>query len=242
MSAGGSTNALRVHNDVTELAPLFRDAVERALGQCALHGLDAYVYEAYRTPELQAEYFSRGRTKRPPFTTVTNAPSNLQSWHGYGLAVDVISRAKQWSAGHEWFQRVAEIFKANQCKWGGDWKQADLPHFQWHLCRASPSAEARSMIIEQGAAAVWRAVRAVEMPAFSRSATVSVDALNLRPTPSSAGQAIAVLKRGTALEVLQPSGKWFHVRISNIEGFVHGDYIMLTDESVAAVPALQPQN
>jgi peptidoglycan L-alanyl-D-glutamate endopeptidase CwlK len=230
MSAGSNTSALRVHNDIAELAPLFRSAVERSLEQCAARGLDAYVYEAYRTPELQAEYYARGRTKRPPFTTVTNAPDNLNSWHGYGLAVDVISRSRQWNAGRDWFAEIAEVFKANECRWGGDWKQADLPHFQWHLCMASPSAEARRLITSQGALAVWRAVRAVadELPA--RAAQVAVDALNLRPTPSSAGAAITVLARGTPLEVLDPSGSWFRVRVSDIEGYVHADYVALHAE------------
>ena len=230
MSAGSNLSALRVHNDVAELAPLFRSAVERALAQCSARGLDAYVYEAYRTPELQAEYYARGRTKRPPFATVTNAPDNLNSWHGYGLAVDVISRSQQWSAGRDWFAEVAEVFKANECRWGGDWKQADLPHFQWHLCMASPSAEARRLITTQGVLAVWRAVRAVADEIPARAAQVAVDALNLRPTPSSAGAAITVLARGTSLEVLDPSGNWFRVRVNDLEGYVHADYVALHAE------------
>jgi hypothetical protein len=232
MSAGSNSNSLRVHNDVAELAPLFRAAVERSIAQCAARGLDAFVYEAYRTPELQAEYFSRGRTKRPPFQTVTNAPDNLFSWHGYGLAVDVISRAKAWSATREWFAEVAEVFKANECKWGGDWRQADLPHFQWHLCRASPSAEARHLLATQGMLAVWRAVRAIAEDPAGRAAVVTASALNLRPTPSSAGAAITVLKRGTPLEVLDPSGEWFRVRVNELEGYVHGNFISLHQEVV----------
>jgi peptidoglycan L-alanyl-D-glutamate endopeptidase CwlK len=232
MSAGSNSSTLRVHNDVAELAPLFRAAVERAIAQCALRGLDAFVYEAFRTPELQAEYFSRGRTKRPPFSIVTNAPDNLFSWHGYGLAVDVISRSKHWSAGAEWFAEVAEVFKANECKWGGDWKQVDLPHFQWGLCRASPSAEARRLITTQGIMAVWRAVRAVPDDLPGRAAVVTADALNLRPSPSSAGAAITVLRRGTPLEVLDPSGSWFRVRVNELEGYVHGDFVSLHQEFV----------
>ena len=232
MSAGNSSSALRVHNDIAELAPLFREAVERAIAQCGVRGLDAVVYEAYRTPELQAEYFSRGRSKRPPFTTVTNAPDNLYSWHGYGLAVDVISRSRQWNAPREWFAAVAEVFKANQCNWGGDWKQADLPHFQWHLCKASPSPEARRMISTQGVVAVWRAVRAIAEDQPARAAVVAADTLNLRPTPSSAGAAIAVLRRDTNLEVLEPSGNWFRVRVNDLEGYVHGNFITLREEAV----------
>lgn len=239
MSAGNSSSALRVHNDVAELAPLFREAVERAITQCNARGLDAVVYEAYRTPELQAEYYSRGRSKRPPFTTVTNAPDNLFSWHGYGLAVDVISRSKQWNAGREWFAAVAEVFKTHECKWGGDWKQADLPHFQWHLCKASPSAEARRMIMTQGVVSVWRAVRALAEDQPARAAVVVADALNLRPTPSSSGAALAVLRRDAGVAVLDASGNWFRVRVNDLEGYVHADHIALHEEAVRDVTAHQ---
>jgi len=59
--------------------------------------LDAYVYEAYRSPELRALYCARGRTVMPPTKPVTYALTNLQSWHGYGLAVDVISQSQGWN-------------------------------------------------------------------------------------------------------------------------------------------------
>jgi hypothetical protein len=248
MSAGTANNNLRVHNDLTELAPLFRVAVENAIAECRRQGLDAIVYEAYRSQELQAEYFSRGRTKRPPLQTVTNAPTNLQSWHGYGLAVDVISKSKQWSAGSEWFGKVAEIFKQNNCKWGGDWKNADPPHFQWHLCKASPSDEAKRLIREKGAQAVWAAVGATgDVPAALppavvvteqevdvRHAVVTAKGLNLRPAATTQGDPITTLPRGTALEVLEPHGSWFRVRANGIEGFVHGDHIALQDHSFSA--------
>lgn len=144
------------------LAPLFRIAVAAAITECnnAIHQLDAIVYETYRSNELQAIYYARGRTVRPPPSAVTNAMSNLYSWHGYGLAVDVIHRMKEWDAGDEWFHRVAEIFKRNGCKWGGDWRNPDLPHFQWGLCRASPSDLARTLLRTEGVRAVWDAVGA----------------------------------------------------------------------------------
>lgn len=246
MSAGTSNNSLRVHNELSELAPLFRVAVEKAIAECRREGLDAIVYEAYRSQELQAEYFSRGRTKRPPLQTVTNAPTNLQSWHGYGLAVDVISKSRQWGAGTEWFRKVAAIFKQNNCKWGGDWKNEDLPHFQWHLCKASPSDEARRMIREQGALAVWHAVGAYGdvpetiAPVLAaekedlRHAVVTANGLNLRPAASTDGDPITTLLRGTSLEVLEPHGSWFRVRANGRVGFVHGDHIALQDHSFGA--------
>ena len=231
MSAGAtSTAGPAVHRDLGELAPLFREAVERSLEECQRQGLDAYVYEAYRTQELQAEYYARGRTKKPPNKPVTNASTNLRSWHGYGLAVDVISRSKHWNAGTPWFRKVAAIFKANGCKWGGDWRSVDLPHMQWGRCRASPSDEARRLLKAGGFEAVWQAVGAAgistPVPDRPRIAQVTASSLRLRPTPSMKGDPIASLPRGTEVEILEISGEWLTVRVNvSTVGFVHGDYV-----------------
>ncbi len=92
MSAGSGKPTPKVSNDLSLLAPKFAAAVMQALNECRAAGLDAIVYEAMRSQELQALYYARGRTIIPPHKTVTNAPSNLFSWHGYGLAVDVVHR------------------------------------------------------------------------------------------------------------------------------------------------------
>ncbi len=161
MSAGLTSTAAAVHNDLSELAPKFRAAVVQALAACRAQGLPAIVYEAYRTPELQALYYARGRTQIPPSYTVTNARSNLYSWHGYGLAVDVIHETKEWDVSEAWFAQVAACFRAAGCKWGGDWKMKDLPHFQWGPCKPSPSDRARELMASGGREAVWQAVGAV---------------------------------------------------------------------------------
>ena len=165
MSAGPADAIASFHaatrtSDMNLLAPLFRAAVEAAIAECATKQLDAIVYETYRSNELQAIYYTRGRTVRPPDSPVTNAMSHLYSWHGYGLAVDVIHRTKAWDAGNAWFASVAEIFKRHGCKWGGDWKSPDRPHFQWGLCRASPSDRARELLRTDGVWSVWEAVGA----------------------------------------------------------------------------------
>ena len=160
MSAG-ATAVARANNDVNTLAPKFRAAVEKSIAECVAKGIDAMVYEAYRSQELQSLYYQRGRTVVPPRDTVTNAASNLFSWHGYGLAVDVVSRAKGWDQPETWFASVAEVFRANGCRWGGEWKMKDLPHFQWGLCKPSPSDRARELISTAGLRAVWEAVGAL---------------------------------------------------------------------------------
>ncbi len=160
MSAG-ATAVARANNDVNTLAPKFREAVEKSIAECVAKGLDAMVYEAYRSQELQSLYYQRGRTVVPPRDTVTNAASNLFSWHGYGLAVDVVSRSKGWDQPEAWFASVAEVFRANGCRWGGEWKMKDLPHFQWGLCKPSPSDQARQLISTTGLRSVWEAVGAL---------------------------------------------------------------------------------
>jgi peptidoglycan L-alanyl-D-glutamate endopeptidase CwlK len=150
-----------VTNDLATLAPKFAAAVEQAVAACKAAGLPAMVYEAYRSAELQELYYERGRTQVPPTGTVTNARSNLYSWHGYGLAVDVIHATKEWDAPEQWFADVAVHFRAAGCRWGGEWKFKDLPHFQWGLCKPSPSDNARAIIASGGREAVWKAVGAV---------------------------------------------------------------------------------
>lgn len=150
--------SLAVQNDIRILAPLFGLAVGHALNLCHRKGLDVVVQESLRSNDLQMHYYAQGRTRSGP--VVTNARSALYSWHGYGLAVDVISASRAWNTTAEWRGRVAEIFKSCGLAWGGDWAKPDLPHFQWGLCRPSPSDHARELITAGGMEAVWREVSA----------------------------------------------------------------------------------
>lgn len=159
--SSGSVKVLGVQHSLDLLAPKFKAAVVAALADCQSAGLDAVVFESARSHELAILYYARGRTVIPPKATVTNAPDETYSWHGYGLAVDVISKSKEWSRPASWFTKVADCFKAHGCKWGGDWHTQDLPHMQWGQCKPSPSTEARRLLREEGMQAVWNAVGAV---------------------------------------------------------------------------------
>jgi len=158
VSAGESASTPDV--DLGKLAPKFNVAVMQAMAACTAAGLRAKVYEGLRSESLQQLYYTRGRTTIPPTYTVTNARSSLFSWHGYGLAVDVIHETQGWDAGDAWFAEVATHFRAVDCRWGGEWKFKDLPHFQWGLCKPSPSDRARQILAANGMAAVWEAVGA----------------------------------------------------------------------------------
>ncbi|MDR3416753.1 MAG: M15 family metallopeptidase [Nevskia sp.] len=183
MSAGSSEASAAVNRELGLLAPAFRNAVEQALAECKARGLDAWVYESFRPQALQSLYYARGRTVQPPDKPVTNAASNLYSWHGYGLAVDVISRADGWNKPEAWFREVADCFRKYGCRWGGEWEMQDLPHFQWGKCRPSPSGLARELMRTQGLQAVWTAVGAgaAQWASFvpERTGDTAVDALQL---------------------------------------------------------------
>ena len=164
------TDPFACNGDLALLAPGFRDAVEEALAKCndpARPGgpLDAIVFEAFRSNARQAYLYAQGRTR--PGAVVTNASSSLTSWHGYGLAVDVVHRTGFWTPfgedakrNEQWFAEVAAVFKATRCNWGGDWTKPDTPHMQWGRMPASPSAAARASIASRGAPALWAAFQA----------------------------------------------------------------------------------
>ncbi|MDB5693034.1 MAG: hypothetical protein JWO81_2097 [Alphaproteobacteria bacterium] len=154
-----------VNHDLSLLAPRFRAAVEASLVKCKAAGLDAMVFEGFRSSVRQAFLFAQGRTR--PGKIVTRASTSLTSWHGYGLAVDVIHRTGFWEPfgkdarkNEQWFGDVAAIFKATGCNWGGDWTAPDTPHMQWGRCPASPTPSIRAMISARGVAAVWAAMQA----------------------------------------------------------------------------------
>ena len=158
MSAGDTS--LKANRDRSLLAPKFRSAVEAGLADCEAAGLDAMVWEGHRSPELAALYYQRGRTIKPPARPVTNARTALYTWHGYGLAVDIIHRTKFWDAGDAWFRQMADLMIPHGLKAGLDWKFVDPPHIQWGKCKASPSDRARELLAAGGEVAVWQAVGA----------------------------------------------------------------------------------
>jgi peptidoglycan L-alanyl-D-glutamate endopeptidase CwlK len=182
VSAGDAATAAAAEPTIIRsldaLAPIFRANVEAAVAACLAAGLDAKIAETSRTHATAVLYYARGRTIIPPSEPVTNAIDETYTWHGYGLAVDVISTEYEWfdneaavkawpksaareTAANAWFAKVAATFKAHGCKWGGDWTHPDLPHHQHAACKPSPSDVARTLLRTQGVQAVWRAVGAM---------------------------------------------------------------------------------
>ncbi|MRQ22700.1 M15 family peptidase [Riemerella anatipestifer] len=97
-----------------------------------------------RTFKEQDELYAIGRTKKG--RRVTNAKGG-QSYHNYGLAIDICLLADKdnngtyetavWDTKADFdndkvadWQEIVAIFKRYGWTWGGDWRFTDPPHFQ----------------------------------------------------------------------------------------------------------------
>jgi len=124
---------------VGELKQIYTEICEALKGRaiCRL----AYTL---RTNAEQDALYAIGRSK--PGKVVTNAKGG-QSYHNYGLAVDIVLlkdtngdgtfETASWETNvdfdgdgvADWVE-VVRIFKEFGWEWGGDWKFSDKPHFQ----------------------------------------------------------------------------------------------------------------
>lgn len=116
--------------DLKKLAPGFRVRVEQIVASLIAQGFDPIVVEAFRTDARQRHLYGFGRTYDDGRGIVTNAKDASQSMHGYGLAVDIVSKSKTWSAGPKFWEALAATAEKHGCVAGLRWKMKDSPHIQ----------------------------------------------------------------------------------------------------------------
>jgi peptidoglycan L-alanyl-D-glutamate endopeptidase CwlK len=117
---------------------------------------EARVVETLRTPERQSFLYGFGRDYDDGRGIVTQAPTQLLSWHGFALAADVVHRSLGWDVRASWFLHLGTVAESHGLAWGGRWRHPDLPHLQWGRCPATPTAEDRRLAVHEGLPAVWR--------------------------------------------------------------------------------------
>lgn len=154
------------HADLNECAPLFAEKVRELIARLEAQGYDPFVYEAVRTDDRCAWLHGFGREYDDGRGIVTNAATGAKSWHRYGLAVDIISRAQGWEASDGFWAALRTEATALGLEAGGNWKMADKPHVQWGApMRTTPSDHAWELLQGGGAEAVWLEVGAMDKAA-----------------------------------------------------------------------------
>lgn len=138
-----------------ELARRVRSLIDKT--RAANPGIDSRVHSGLRSFEEQAALFALGRNPPDPSKIVTNAQPG-ESYHNYGLAVDVVSFREgkfNWDADDS---RARGTFADDVgLEWGGNWRDfVDLPHFQ--LTGGLSIARCLAIHRQGGVRAVWDAV------------------------------------------------------------------------------------
>lgn len=163
-----------VSNHMDELAPRFRLAVLELLRRLRARGFDPIVFETVRTEERQRFLYGFGREYDDGRGVVTKANTATTTWHGFGLAVDIISATDRWNAPDAFWSALTEECNAIGLCHGNDWdgdgvpvekdpdeRFSDRPHVQFGKpMRRYPSPLAAEIVREHGIEALWRTVGA----------------------------------------------------------------------------------
>ena len=130
------------NNRIDALAPRFQERVSEYLFDAkkitTVNGevFDPIVFETSRVDALQQIYFEQGTTK---------ARTAIYGWHFFGLAIDVISRSKEWKVKETWWEANAKLMEKHGIDPGRRWNSPDDPHGQFGTLKKSPSDTARSL-------------------------------------------------------------------------------------------------
>lgn len=121
---------------LTKVHPLLQARVLRFFARLEEKGMTPRITQGLRTIEEQNELYAQGRTK--PGAIVTNAKGG-QSWHNYGMAVDIAFLNPNGSVDFAVSKEVGKIGQECMLEWGGAWTSfKDMPHFQIPGLAANP--------------------------------------------------------------------------------------------------------
>ena len=168
---GAVPDTVRAMRDLDALAPRFRTSLERVLGTLRGLGLTPHVVETLRTTERQTYLYGFGRDYDDGRGIVTYSRDADETWHGFGLAADVVCARQWWNAPPAFWDALGRACARERLRWGGDWDMdgestdetfLDRPHVQWGPpMRRGPSPRAARLLLDGGLTAVWREVGAL---------------------------------------------------------------------------------
>lgn len=120
----------------SELRPLVEQMIANAF---ETERIALVVTDGFRSAAQQDALYEQGRTR--PGAIVTHLRGG-QSWHNYGLAVDVAVLAGgklTWPNDDDLWLQIGAIGKVLGLRWGGDFpKFKDRPHFELRLPGIGP--------------------------------------------------------------------------------------------------------
>lgn len=142
-------------NRMVGVHPILQAWTLKIVEAAAYHNLYFAAFMGLRTWELQDALYSQGREQLDvvnarrslaglgPITAeenkkiVTNARGG-DSWHNYGLAVDLVEDGDAQQAGVQWswsknldYLSLGKVVQTTRLEWGGLWKSIkDYPHIQ----------------------------------------------------------------------------------------------------------------
>ena len=145
-------------SELAKIDPQLADRVRLMAAELKAQGINVVVAPkgGLRTFAEQDELYAQGRTK--PGNIVTHVRGG-ESYHNYGLAVDIVPTNAQgkptWQASREVWEAIGRAGERQGLEWGGRWTGfSDVPHFQF----AGPTKAAKELlpIYKQGGLqAVW---------------------------------------------------------------------------------------
>lgn len=153
--------------ELAKVDPQLADRVRLVAVELKAQGINVVVAPkgGLRTFAEQDELYAQGRTK--PGNIVTNARGG-ESYHNYGLAVDIVPTDQNgkptWQASQAVWETIGRAGERQGLEWGGRWGSfPDTPHFQFR----GPTKEAKELLPiykRGGLQAVWDYMKPYRSP------------------------------------------------------------------------------
>src|SRR3990167_162077 len=117
------TKVQETYLPIDSVYPELLKRIRRITRVMRINGFSIQVVDSYRSFQKQNELYNKGRVC--PGAIVTNSQAG-ESFHNYGLAVDVVFLDKDgrpsWAEKHPW-SFLGMTGKFQGLEWGGDWKK-----------------------------------------------------------------------------------------------------------------------
>lgn len=145
---------IEVNRDWGMLAPFVREKAIKAFENANYAGYPLRLFEGWRSPLRQQQLYALGRSE--PGAVVTRAKA-WQSWHQFGLALDVayfINKKWSWDGDFE----KPSIYFIEQ---GFEWLK-DIERVHYQINGGLKISEAQEIVYKYGVQALWMEVEESE--------------------------------------------------------------------------------